>query len=131
MRDAIAKAGGTGSSAGATAGSTAVLEAAVDDRVRNLITELVVESMLAANEPDERYASAQLAQLRVRALDRQIAEVKSRLQRLNPVEQTTEYNRLFGDLVCSRSAGATISTARSTPAEPRRRSAAQVMVPFA
>ena len=40
-----------------------------------------------------------LAQLRVRALDRQIAEVKSRLQRLNPVEETTVYNKLFGDLV--------------------------------
>ena len=53
----------------------------------------------AAGEPDERYAAAQLAQLRVRALDRQIAEVKSRLQRLNPVEQSTDYNRLFGDLV--------------------------------
>jgi DNA primase len=99
VRDAIAKAGGTGSSAGGDGWVTAVLEAAVDDRVRNLITELVVEGMLAANEPDARYASAQLAQLRVRALDRQIAEVKSRLQRLNPVEQTSEYNRLFGDLV--------------------------------
>ncbi len=76
-----------------------MLEAAVDDRVRALITELVVEPILAAAEPDERYARAQLAQLRVRALDRQIADVKSRLQRLNPIEVAPEYNRLFGDLV--------------------------------
>jgi DNA primase len=99
VRDAVAKAGGTGSTAGGDAWVTAVLEGAVDDRVRALITELVVEPVLTAIDPDERYARAQLAQLRVRALDRQIAEVKSRLQRLNPVEHVTEYNRLFGDLV--------------------------------
>jgi DNA primase len=99
VRDAVAKAGGTGSTAGGDAWVTAVLEGAVDDRVRALITELVVEPVLTAIDPDERYARAQLAQLRVRALDRQIAEAKSRLQRLNPVEHVTEYNRLFGDLV--------------------------------
>ncbi len=99
VRDALAKAGGTGSTAGGESWVTAVIEAAIDDRVRALVTELVVEAVLVAGEPDERYAGAQLAQLRVRALDRQIAEVKSRLQRLNPVEQTTDYNRLFGDLV--------------------------------
>jgi DNA primase len=99
VRDALAKAGGTGSTAGGESWVNAVLEAAIDDRVRALVTELVVEAILVAGEPDERYAGAQLAQLRVRALDRQIAEVKSRLQRLNPVEQTTDYNRLFGDLV--------------------------------
>jgi DNA primase len=99
VRDAVAKAGGTGSTAGGDAWVTAVLEGAVDDRVRALITELVVEPVLTAIDPDERYARAQLAQLRVRALDRQIAEVKSRLQRLNPLEHVTDYNRLFGDLV--------------------------------
>ena len=99
VRDAVAKAGGTGSTAGGDAWVNAVLDAAIDDRVRALITELVVEPILAAAEPDERYARAQLAQLRVRAVDRQIADVKSRLQRLNPIEVAPEYNRLFGDLV--------------------------------
>jgi DNA primase len=99
VRDAVAKAGGTGSTAGGDVWVNAVLEAAIDDRVRALITELVVEPILAAAEPDERYARAQLAQLRVRAVDRQIADVKSRLQRLNPIEVAPEYNRLFGDLV--------------------------------
>ncbi|GAA2882489.1 hypothetical protein GCM10020220_085960 [Nonomuraea rubra] len=32
-------------------------------------------------------------------LDRAIAQVKSRIQRLNPVEQQQEYNKLFGELV--------------------------------
>jgi DNA primase len=99
VRDAVAKAGGTGSTAGGDGWITSVHESAVDDRVRALVTELVVEPVLAVNEPSQRYASAQLAQLRVRALDRQIADLKSRLQRINPVEQTTAYNRLFGDLI--------------------------------
>ena len=98
MRDAVAKAGGTGSTSGGDAWIAAVLERRRRSR-SSLVTELVVEPVLAATEPDERYAGAQLAQLRVRALDRQIAEVKSRLQRLNPVEETTVYNKLFGDLV--------------------------------
>ena len=99
VRDAIAKAGGAGSTPGGDGWVAAVFESAIDDRVRSLITELVVEPVMAANEPDVRYATAQLAQLRVRALDRQIAEVKSRLQRVNPVEQSVDYNKLFGDLV--------------------------------
>jgi DNA primase len=30
---------------------------------------------------------------------RRIADVKSRLQRTNPVDHATEYNRMFGELV--------------------------------
>ena len=33
------------------------------------------------------------------AVSRDIARVKSRLQRLSPVTEQTEYNRMFGDLV--------------------------------
>jgi DNA primase len=99
VRDAVEKAGGTGSTAGGDTWVNDVFEAAADDRVRSLITELVVEPLLLAAEPDVRYAAAQTARLRVRALDRQIAEVKSRLQRLNPVEQESQYAKLFGDLV--------------------------------
>ncbi len=99
MREAIAKAGGTGSTAGGESWVNAVLDCAADDGVRHLITELVVEPVLSMGEPDVRYAAAQLARLRVRALDRQIAELKSRLQRLNPVDDSARHNKLFGELV--------------------------------
>jgi DNA primase len=99
VRDAVAKAGGAGSTVGGDAWVSAVLEAASDDAVRSLVTELVVEPVFTAAEPDERYAAAQLARLRVRALDRQIAELKSRLQRLNPIEQSSEHNKLFTELI--------------------------------
>jgi DNA primase len=99
VRDAIAKAGGAGSTVGGDAWVSAVLDASSDDTVRALVTELVVEPVFAAAEPDARYAEAQLARLRVRALDRQIAELKSRLQRLNPIEQSSEHNKLFTELI--------------------------------
>ena len=51
------------------------------------------------DEEDSRYASALVARLEEMALTRQIEELKSRLQRLNPVEQATDYNRQFGELI--------------------------------
>ena len=99
VRDAIAKAGGAGSSAGGDAWFAAVLDAASDDAVRSLVTELVVEPLFTSTEPDTRYAEAQLARLRVRALDHQIAELKSRLQRVNPIEHSGEHNKLFTELI--------------------------------
>jgi DNA primase len=99
VREAIAKAGGTSTARGGEAWVGAVLEASRDDLTRQLVTELVVEPVLLSVEPDARYGAAQLARLRIRALDGQIAEVKSRLQRVNPVERQTEYNRLFGELI--------------------------------
>jgi DNA primase len=53
----------------------------------------------AAGPPDQRYALSLMARLEELAVTRQIVEVKSRLQRLNPVERVEEYNRLFGRLV--------------------------------
>ena len=49
-------------------------------------------------EPDARFAEEVLARLEQLAVSRQIAGLKSRLQRLNPTENP-EYNRAFGDLV--------------------------------
>ena len=40
----------------------------------------------ADGEPDTRYADAVLARVEELAVSRRIAEVKSRLQRLNPVD---------------------------------------------
>ena len=51
---------------------------------------------------------------------RRIAEVKSRLQRTNPVEQATEYNRMFGELVALEQHRRT--PARAGPREPVRQS---------
>lgn len=46
-----------------------------------------------------RYIGGVLARLQEVWVGRQIAEVKSKLQRMSPVEQGDEYHALFGDLV--------------------------------
>ena len=66
------------------------------------MTQLAVENPRAPRadgEPDARYADAVLARIGELSVSREIATAKSRLQRLSPVNETAEYNRLFGDLV--------------------------------
>ncbi len=67
--------------------------------VRALITELTVEPIRTDREVSERYITSIFARLREVALTRAIAEIKSNLQRLNPVENEAEYNATFAELV--------------------------------
>ena len=68
------------------------------EEVRSLVTELAVEP-LPTEEPTQGYARAYVARLQELTAARRIAAAKARLQRTNPVEQTADYNRLFGELV--------------------------------
>ena len=66
------------------------------------MTRLAVEPLEVpglTGEPDAKFADAVLARVEELAVSRDIARVKSRLQRLSPVTDQTEYNRMFGDLV--------------------------------
>jgi DNA primase len=64
-----------------------------------LITELGVEAIQVDDERMPRYIAGVLARLQEVWMGRQIAEVKSKLQRMSPIEQGDEYHALFGDLV--------------------------------
>jgi len=99
VRAAIGKAGGVSAAAGGAEWVASVQEAAEVDAVRELVTELAVEPMQSVEEDDARYAGALVVRLEEMALTRRVQELKSRLQRLNPVEQATEYNRMFGELI--------------------------------
>jgi DNA primase len=100
VRDAAVAAGGVGSAAAGGAGWVARVEqCAADDDVRRLVRELAVEPMPSDEAAQQRYAAEVLARLEELAVTRTIADVKSRLQRINPVDQTTEYNRLFAELI--------------------------------
>ena len=68
---------------------------------RGLVAELAVEPLeLSQKNTDEvRYVASIVAGLRLPLVDEQIAEIKSRLQRTNPVENADIYFELFGDLV--------------------------------
>jgi DNA primase len=99
VRDAVATAGGATSGLTGEAWVAAVREHCPDDTVRALVTELAVEPLPTDGEPEPRYAATLLARLEELHATRRITQVKSRLQRLNPVEQADDYNKLFGDLV--------------------------------
>ncbi|MGW5259819.1 DNA primase [Microbispora sp. NPDC004025] len=67
--------------------------------LRSLVTRFAVEAVRADVTVEDRYGAAVLAKIQEVAVGRAVAQVKSRLQRLNPVEEQQEYNRLFGELV--------------------------------
>ncbi len=78
---------------------TDLLDRTEDEEIRSLITELTVEPIRTDGEISERYIQSIFARLREVALSREIAEIKSSLQRLNPVENEAEYNETFTRLV--------------------------------
>jgi DNA primase len=96
---AVAKAGGAARSGGGSEWVAKLAETAETDSIRDLVTELAVEQLQSVDEADPRYAEALLVRLEEMALTRRIQELKSRLQRLNPVESAAEYNRMFGELI--------------------------------
>lgn len=75
------------------------LDGVDSDELKSFITELTVEPIRTDGEISDRYVSSITARLNEVALSRSIAEVKSTLQRLNPVENEVEYNQIFGELV--------------------------------
>jgi len=92
-------AGGTSSGMAGPELVDAINENCPHQTVKSLITELAVEPLRANGEPDVRYVASMIAGLQVSVVARQIADIKSRLQRLNPIDEAEEYRPLFGDLV--------------------------------
>jgi DNA primase len=100
VRGAIGAAGGT--SAGLTGAQwiEAVRAQTAAPAAANLVNELGVEAINVDDDDKlRRYIGGVLARLQEVWVGRQIAEVKSKLQRMSPVEQGDEYHALFGDLV--------------------------------
>src|ERR1019366_7593237 len=76
-----------------------LLERTEDENLRSLITELTVEPIRTDGEVSDRYVASIIARLREVALSRSIAEIKSTLQRINPLEESDRYNEIFASLV--------------------------------
>jgi DNA primase len=83
-------------------------EEITDPQMKALFTELSVEPIRAEGEISERYVGSIVARLREVGISRAIADLKSRLQRLNPVENGDEYNASFAQLVALESARRTL-----------------------
>ncbi len=95
----IAESGGTSMAGSGREWAARLRDDAPDDRARAFITRLAVEPPQVTGEPDVRYVDVVLARVGELAVSREIASVKSKLQRMNPVQQQVPYNQLFGDLV--------------------------------
>ena len=70
-----------------------------DERLRSLVSALAVEPLHSTKDPNDAYVAQHVHRLRELTAMRRIADLKSRLQRTNPVEQAAEYNKMFGELV--------------------------------
>ncbi len=102
VRELIAGCGGVAAAGASRDWVDALLAAAPTGAARSFLTRLAVEPVEAPGadgEPDVRFAEDVLARVEELATSRQIAALKARLQRMNPVSEQAEYNRLFGDLV--------------------------------
>ena len=91
----VVAAGGPAQAAEGWAG--AMRGATTDERVQTLITALAVEPVLSMKTPTEHYVRQYVARLRELAVQRHIAEAKSRLQRTDPSDEG--YQQLFADLI--------------------------------
>jgi DNA primase len=81
-----------------------LLEKCESEELKSLATELTVEPIRTDGGVSDRYINSIVARLREVALSRSIAEIKSTLQRLNPVENDAQYQEIFGQLVAMEAA---------------------------
>ncbi|GAB1645694.1 DNA primase [Krasilnikovia sp. MM14-A1259] len=98
VRVAIADAGGTAAATGGAVWIEAVRDACTDLGGKALVGELAVEPLHVDAEPDPRYVQVTLARLQVGAVTTRIRDLKSKVQRVNPVAHKDEYLALAGEL---------------------------------
>ncbi|MFZ9283379.1 MAG: DNA primase [Candidatus Nanopelagicales bacterium] len=87
------------SSVSATDFVSTLLDTTSDPEAVNLIRALLVEPIQSSEDQLERYGKAVYARVMELDATRQIADLKRTLQRLNPVDEQAEYDKLFAELV--------------------------------
>ena len=100
---------------GAT-GSTRSPPPPTNDQVRSLVAALAVEPLALTGAADSRYVVANSAKLQLLTAMRAVGQLKSKLQRTNPVEHPTKYNQMFSELVVLEA-----RAEAAAGAQPRRR----------
>ena len=79
--------------------ASSIADSLPSDQVRRVFTQCVVEPLRAQTSVTTSLIESLIARLQEVTTARRVVEVKSKLQRTNPVEQAEEYNRMFGELV--------------------------------
>lgn len=96
---AIMKAGGPTKELAGLLWIDSVLEVCADDEDRRIVRELSVEPLPAQSGYDAHYAASVVARLLELDASRRVEEVKGQLQRTDPVEQATEHQQVFAELL--------------------------------
>jgi DNA primase len=98
VREAVAQAGGVSSATGGVVWIEKVRDACTDMGGQMLVGELAVEPLYVDGAVDPRYVQITLARLQGGALATRIRDLKSKVQRLNPVAHKDQYLALAGEL---------------------------------
>jgi DNA primase len=98
VRAAVAAAGGTSAAVSGPAWVERV-EAGMNPDLRAGLHALAVEPLHTGTLTQDRYADAMMARFQEIVTGRQVAALKSRLQRINPQDEPEEHARLFGELI--------------------------------
>lgn len=99
VRTAIAAAGGAVSATGGAVWIEKVRDSCADLAAAALVGELAVEPLRIDGEPDPRYVSITMARVQFGSVTARIQELKSRIQRINPVNNKDDYFAAFGELL--------------------------------
>ncbi|KAB1945420.1 DNA primase [Micromonospora sp. ALFpr18c] len=99
VRTAIAAAGGAASATGGAVWIEKVRDSCDDLASAALVGELAVEPVRIDGEPDPRYVSITMARVQFGSVTARIRDLKSRIQRINPVNNRDEYFAAFGELL--------------------------------
>jgi DNA primase len=101
VREAMEKAGGTGSATTTVQWTSAIQDGLPDEASRRIVSALAVDPLHMNGEDPSRYAVAVMAKLQADAVERQVKLLKSKLQRTNPLERAQEYGELFTALIAA------------------------------
>ncbi|MCK9876452.1 DNA primase [Frankia sp. Ag45/Mut15] len=103
VRELIARLGGVYGGLARTGGVGAwvaeLSAAATEEELRRVVTALAVERLLWDRDVDDRYVDEQMSRVQELHVTRRIADLKSRVQRLNAATDTDAFNRAYGELI--------------------------------
>jgi DNA primase len=98
IRTAIAEAGGCATATSGVVWVQRVRDACTDLGAAALVNELAVEPLRLDGEPDPHYLGVTVAKLDLVTVDARVAELKSKVQRVNPVTEKQAYLALAAEL---------------------------------
>ncbi|MDV8000649.1 DNA primase [Rhodococcus sp. IEGM 1408] len=99
IADALSAAGGCASGKSGANWVSEVSLSLEDDGLQKLVGLLAVETLRVAEDALPRYVSGVLARLQEVWVSGQIADLKSKVQRMSPADDPEGFSALFGDLV--------------------------------